>query len=62
MDFAGNLYVADIGNDRIQVFNSSLQFTRKWGSFGSANGQFRDPVSLDVTGPGTSEWQTKATA
>ncbi len=48
LDFAGNLYVADIGNHRIQVFNSSLSFTRKWGSFGSADGQFREPVSVDV--------------
>ena len=62
---SGVLYVADTGNNRIQVFKlanpypvSTTQivpgvcFVRTWGTVGSANGQFNIPsdVALDSSG------------
>ena len=40
MDRTGNIYVTDAGNERVQVFTTEGQFLRKWGSFGSGDGQF----------------------
>ena len=42
-DSAGNVYVADFGNSRIQKFDSSGTFILKWGSSGSGDGQFSFP-------------------
>jgi len=39
-DSAGLVYVCDPGNSRIQVYNSSGVFQRKWGSAGALPGQF----------------------
>jgi len=52
VDPNGNLIVADTQNNRIQVFNSSGMFLRKWGSYGSGCGQFNWPygVAVDATG------------
>jgi sugar lactone lactonase YvrE len=36
----GNLHVVDVRNHRIQVFDPNGAFIRKWGSAGSAAGQF----------------------
>jgi predicted membrane-bound mannosyltransferase/DNA-binding beta-propeller fold protein YncE len=44
----GNLYVADSGNHRIQVFTPEGQFLRAWGTFGSEPGQFNEPWGLAV--------------
>ena len=51
-DLAGNVYVADTGNDRIQKFTSDGAFISKWGSFGTGNGQFNTPrdVATDAAG------------
>jgi len=40
VDRLGNVYVLDAGNYRVQKFHSSERFLAKWGSEGSANGQF----------------------
>jgi len=40
LDSSGNVYVADIKNNRIQKFDPSGNFLLQWGIFGSANGQF----------------------
>ncbi|HEY9480638.1 MAG TPA: TIGR03790 family protein [Candidatus Paceibacterota bacterium] len=40
VDTAGNVYVGDPNNKRIQKFDSSGNFITKWGSIGSGNGQF----------------------
>jgi DNA-binding beta-propeller fold protein YncE len=51
-DAAGNVYVADAGNNRIQKFGPSGAFIAARGSFGSANGRFDFPdgVAVDPAG------------
>jgi tripartite motif-containing protein 71 len=51
-DTAGNVYVADSDNNRVQVFTSSGSYLTQWGSLGSSNGQFSHPVTVgtDVDG------------
>lgn len=41
VDKEGNVYVADIGNQRIQKFTSEGVFLKAWGSEGSNNGEFK---------------------
>ena len=36
----GNVYIADSNNNRIEVFSKSGAFRSKWGTIGTANGQF----------------------
>jgi len=65
LDSAGNVYVSDTGNNRIQKFDASGNFITKWGSQGSGDGQFNTPakVAVDsagnvyVTDPGNSRVQ-----
>lgn len=45
----GNLYVADSGNHRIQVFDEEGRFLRGWGEFGVEPGQFNEPWGLTVS-------------
>lgn len=51
-DAAGNLYVADPGNYRVQVFTPDRQFIRAWGTRGSAPGDLIAPtgIALDHAG------------
>jgi len=51
-DAAGNVYVADGGNNRIQKFTPSGAFLTKWGSLGTGDGQFSSPegVATDPAG------------
>ena len=51
LDPAGNLFVADVDNNRIQRFDSTGAFVTSWGFTGSYSGQFRGP--LDVATEGT---------
>ncbi|MEZ4517692.1 MAG: TIGR03663 family protein [Chloroflexota bacterium] len=44
----GEIYVADSGNNRVQVFDSNGQFLREWGSSGTNPGQFNEPWGLVV--------------
>lgn len=44
----GEVYVADTGNDRIQVFDHNGTHLRGVGSTGGARGQFRRPMDLDL--------------
>jgi len=51
---AGDLYVADSTNSRIQEFTSAGEFVRAWGSPGAGNGQFgpNSPSGIGVDGAG----------
>jgi predicted membrane-bound mannosyltransferase/DNA-binding beta-propeller fold protein YncE/uncharacterized membrane protein len=46
VDTAGNIYVADTWNGRIQVFDRAGNFLRKWGLFATTNGEAGDPLAL----------------
>jgi len=52
VDAAGRLYIADTGNDRIQVFNKRGRFIAAWGSAGKEEGNFGSPgdVAVDPAG------------
>jgi hypothetical protein len=51
-DAAGNLYVADTGNFRVQKFAPDRTFLRAWGSEGKADGQFLAPSSIAIAADG----------
>ncbi len=48
VDSAGNVYVTDGGNYRVQKFDSAGKFLTKWGTQGSADGQFEEPGGIAV--------------
>jgi DNA-binding beta-propeller fold protein YncE len=53
VDLSGEVYVTDVNNQRVQVFDSNGTFLRKWGSAGDGLGQFRNPSGIaidDVSG------------
>jgi len=52
VDAAGNVYVVDSFNHRIQKFDSNGNFIAKWGSFGFGDGQFYYPYALAVDASG----------
>jgi DNA-binding beta-propeller fold protein YncE len=52
-DKAGNVYVADTDNNRVQVFSPKGAFLRKFGSNGSGNGQFLGAVDAGISPDGT---------
>ena len=58
VDKSGGIYVADYNNNRIQVFDSSGTFQRKWGTGGAgdsrftASPQFSGPAGVEVDGCG----------
>ena len=54
-DKAGNLYVADTDNNRIQVFSAAGAFVRKWGTAGNGNGQFQSAQDVAIS-PDGSVW------
>jgi DNA-binding beta-propeller fold protein YncE len=51
-DAQGNLYITDMGNVRIQKFDSNGKFLAKWGSQGTGDGQFARPLDLAVDAQG----------
>ena len=53
VDAAGNLYVADTGNHRVQVLSNTGAFGTPWGSEGTGDGQFRSPSGIAVSPGGT---------
>ena len=52
VDAAGNIYVADTGNDRIQKFVSGGAFITKWGANGENDGEFKGPQGMAIDGSG----------
>jgi DNA-binding beta-propeller fold protein YncE len=49
---AGHVFVADMGNTRVQEFLNTGTFVRQWGGFGSGNGQFMEVASIATDGTG----------
>jgi tripartite motif-containing protein 71 len=52
VDSAGNVYVADSGNNRIQKFDSNGTYITSWGTNGTGNGQFKAPTGIAVDSAG----------
>lgn len=48
----GGFYVADSGNARVQQFTPDRAFVRSWGGFGRGDGQFAQPIDVDVDAQG----------
>lgn len=48
IDSLDNIYVVDSGNSQIKKFDSNGNLLLSWGSFGSGNGQFRNPSGILV--------------
>ena len=44
----GKMYVADLKNDRVQVFDADGKFLFKWGSTGKGDGQFKTPAGIAI--------------
>ena len=60
VDSAGNVYVADTENHRIQKIGADGIWAMMWGSFGINSGQFRYPDCLAVSPSGVilvTEWE-----
>jgi len=49
VDSAGNVYVTDLGNRRIEKFDNNGNFLFTFGTKGSGDGQFNAPTGLAVT-------------
>ncbi len=52
VDAKGLIYVADTGNDRVQIFNPDGTYNNMFGESGSGDGQFRQPSSVAVNATG----------
>ena len=52
VDAKGMIYVADTGNDRIQIFKPDGAYDNMFGESGSGEGQFRMPSSVAVNAKG----------
>lgn len=50
VDPAGNVYVADTGNHRVQQFDPHGRYIRHTGGFGTGRQQFNQPADLAATG------------
>jgi hypothetical protein len=48
VDSSGNVYVADVWNNRIQKFDLLGNFSMKWGSLGDGDGEFNQPWGVCV--------------
>jgi DNA-binding beta-propeller fold protein YncE len=60
LDAAGNVYVADQRNDRIQKFTPRGRFVTQWGRSGDADSEFLFPTDIAV-GPGGEVFVTDQT-
>ena len=52
VDAAGNVYVPDGSNNRVQVFTASGQFVRQFGTLGTGAGQLTNPNAVAVDSAG----------
>ena len=46
VDQLGNVYVGDVGNDRVQIFDPTGKYVGMWGSTGDGDGQFVFPSGI----------------
>ena len=49
-DSENNVYVTDLGNSRVQKFDSSGEFLTEWGTRGTNNGEFGHPTGIAIFG------------
>ncbi|MBA4082522.1 MAG: hypothetical protein C0496_14835 [Erythrobacter sp.] len=49
----GRLYIADVQEKQVRLFDSTGQFVRTFGRRGAGPGEFRDPVGLAAPGDGS---------
>jgi sugar lactone lactonase YvrE len=49
---AGNMWVTEEGNDRVQEFNTKGEYLAKFGSEGTGNGQFTEPHGIAIASSG----------
>ncbi|HWC48915.1 MAG TPA: RHS repeat-associated core domain-containing protein [Solirubrobacterales bacterium] len=52
IDAAGNFWIADTANNRIEEFNAKGEYLRTSGSEGTGNGQFRSPKGIATDSAG----------
>lgn len=52
-DKAGNLYVADTGNSRVQKFDAEGNFIDDFGTYGDKEGEFKSPYGVAVDADGS---------
>ncbi|WP_165776423.1 HYR domain-containing protein, partial [Candidatus Nitrosotalea bavarica] len=48
IDPSGNVYVTDLGNTRVEKFDSNGNFLSAFGGKGSGNGQFHSPIGIAI--------------
>ncbi|MDH4084842.1 MAG: 6-bladed beta-propeller, partial [Nitrospira sp.] len=53
VDGAGDVYVTDTGNHRIEKFDREGNFITQWGGFGNGDGQFNFPYGIAVDARGS---------
>jgi len=53
IDGAGDVYVSDTGNHRIEKFDKEGNFITQWGGFGNGTGQFNFPYGIAVDAKGS---------
>jgi DNA-binding beta-propeller fold protein YncE len=53
VDAAGDVYVTDTGNHRIEKFDKEGNFITQWGGYGNGDGQFNFPYGLAVDAKGS---------
>ncbi len=46
----GSLFIADVGNHRVQKFDPAHEFVTEWGGFGAGEGQFADAIQIATNG------------
>src|SRR5438270_863408 len=51
-DASGDVYVADVSNERVQKFDATGAFITKWGVGGTSDGQFQNPTGVATDGSG----------
>jgi DNA-binding beta-propeller fold protein YncE len=52
IDCSGNVYVADSGNNRVEIFDPNGNYLSQWGSAGTGNGQFTLEIGLAIDNAG----------